>query len=53
MKLSRIETRWIWMDEDDDGQLFFSNLFRRDFEVRGVCLKGGRSLKSWRERAWI
>lgn len=50
---------WNWVESRRDGYgwtrttIVFSNLFRRDFEVRGVCLKGGRSLKSWRERAWI
>lgn len=51
-----IESNRDEMDMDGRGRrwtIVFSNLFRRDFEVRGVCLKGGRSLKSWRERAWI
>lgn len=37
------------MDMDGRGRrwtIVFSNLFRRDFEMRGVCLKGGRN---WRE----
>ena len=51
-----IESNRDEMDMDGRGRrwtIVFSNLFRRDFEVRGVYLKGGRSLKSWRERAWI